>query len=264
MRNTKSYLRAVEHQRGDGSRRLAVILPLVTLLFLSLFANAQCVPNCLFYGGDFESNNNDANLAPNENDAIVNGYPYGSATFQNFVVPTGHTWNIGGLFTNNLSNQHPTSAYYEIRSGVSEGNGGTPIISGFASMGAGTFTWTPTGRNFLHHYDEFTAQVSGLNLTLPEGMYWESVVPQALDDYSRAGNSNTFSRPNGVGIQVSDQQFIDSPFFGANFINADEIGAFPTLSSGIEGIDTPEPSSLILLASGVLGVAGMAGRKLVG
>jgi len=163
-----------------------------------------------------------------------------------------------------LSDQHPTSAYYEIRSGVTEGDGGTPIIAGFGSIAAGTFTWTPTGRNLLHHYDEFTAHITGLNLVLPAGMYWEAVVPQATNEFGRSGNSNTFFRPNSVGMQISDQQYLDSPFFGADFTNADNIGAFPTFSSGVDGIDTPEPSSFILLVSGVLGIAGMLGRKLVG
>lgn len=261
MHHDNSSSLALDGERKVDASRLTLILSLFAVLLLATFASAQCGPNCLFYGGDFEPSNNDANGAPNENDMVVNGTDYGAATFQNFIVPTGHTWSVTGLFTNNLSDEHPTSAYFEIRTGVSEGDAGSPIVSGFGSAAAGTFTWTPTGRNFLHHYDEFTAQVTGLNSSLPAGMYWEAVVPQETGDFARSANSNTFTRPNGVGAQVSDQQYFDSPFFGANFTNADNLGAFPTFSSGIEGVDVPEPSSLVLLGSGIAGLCGLVRRR---
>ncbi len=256
-RNSNSL--TVNYQPQARTTRVAVIVSLFAVLFFAAFANAQCVPNCLFYGGDFEPSNPNANGLANENDALVSGTPYGAASYQNFIIPTGQLWNIQSLFTNNLSTLHPDSAYWEIRSGVSEGNGGTLIASGSGSTGAGTFSWTPTGRS-----DEFMAHVTGLNLSLGPGMYWESVVPQSPNEIGRSFNSNTFTRPNGVGTQVNDQQYFDSAFFGANFTNADNEGVFQTLSSGIDGYATPEPSSLIMLGSGVLGIGGLLRRRLLG
>ena len=107
-----------------------------------------------------------------------------------------------------------------------------------------------------------TAHVTWLNVVLAPGMYWESVVPQSANEDGRSFNSNTFTRPNGFGIQVNDEQYFDSAFFSANFTNADNEGVLQTLSSGVDGVATPEPSSLIMLGSGVLGMAGMLRRRL--
>ncbi len=258
MKNHNSYSLAVNHQPA-GARatrvKLALVLPLFALLFVSTFAHADFI---LFYGGDFEPTNPNANAQSNENDAIVGGSPYGAATYQNFVIPTGQIWNIQSLFTNNLSDLHPTSAYWEIRAGISEGNGGTLIASG--TGGGANFTWTATTRSAFG-YDEYTAHVTGQSLNLGSGMYWESVVPNSPAESGRSFNTNTFSRPNGVGTQVDNEQYWNSAFFGTNFTNANNEGVFQTFSSGIDGEEVPEPSSLVLVGSGLLGVAGILRRQ---
>ena len=110
------------------------LLSLFVLLFLNVSAFAA---NLYFYGGDWEPNDPNANGAYNGTDVNAPGNPYGAATYQNFV--TGTSINVTGLFTNNLIDYVPTSGYWEIRSGVSEGNGGTLIASG-----TGSVTDTPT------------------------------------------------------------------------------------------------------------------------
>ena len=117
-------------------------------------ASAQCPSGCLFYGGDFDANNPNANGLANENDAIIGGDPYGAATYQNFI--NSQTWNVTGLFTNNLISYTPTSGYWEIRSGVSEGNGGRLIASG-----TGAITNTPTGRSGYGFTEGCTADKDG-------------------------------------------------------------------------------------------------------
>ena len=222
------------------------------VLFLGTFAVAQCGSNCLFYGGDHDPNNPNANGLANETDAIVSGSPYGAATYQNFTLSSSAT--ATGLFSNNLSGLNPATGYWEIRTGVSEGNGGTLVASG-----TGAVTQTPTGRSdfgFLEYRDE----VDGLNLSLNGGtQYWMAVVPNDPNNPNRSFNSNTFGL-NAVGSQQSDNQFFNSAFFGANFTNADTQGVFSTFSQGVIG--TPEPSSLIMLGSGLAGVAGMLRRRL--
>lgn len=238
----------------------ALALSLLLLFLLPLCAHAD---NILFYAGDFDINNADANALGNENDAIVGGAPYGAATYQNFIVPTGHVWNVQSLFTNNLAAITPDSAYWEIRTGVSEGNGGSLYAYGTAS--GSDFTWTATGRNGFG-YNEYQAHVTGLNLFLQPGTYWMSVVPQAPNDPGRSYNSNTFDcfASSCIGTEIDDQQFFNSAFFGANFSNANFQGVFQRFSSGVDGYDagTPEPSSLIMLGSGVLGIGGLVRRRL--
>src|SRR5262249_27128452 len=136
----------------------------------------------------------------------------------------------------------------------SEGNGGTLVASGTGAM-----TQTPTGRNgfgFIEYRDEVAARV---NLR-GEVEYWMAVVPNDPQNFNRSFNSNTFG-VNAVGTQTPNQQFWNSAFFGVNFTNANNGGTFPTFSSGVIG-GCPEPSSMIMFASGVLAVGGLVRRCL--
>src|ERR1019366_4472820 len=121
-------------------RKIAFVSLLATLLLLTVAANAGNI--LYFYGGDFDVTNPNANGLANETDITVGGSPYGSAVYQNFVA--GSAITVTELFTNDLMSLAPlpTSAYWEIRSGVSLGTGGTLIASGLA-----TDTVTTTGRS---------------------------------------------------------------------------------------------------------------------
>jgi len=224
------------------------LLSLFALLFFTVAANAA--DTLYFYAGDFDPNNPNANGLANENDAIVGGNPYGAATYQNFTA--SDAIKVTGLFTNNLSQNTPDSGYWEIRSGVSEGNGGTLIASG-----TGAVTNTPTGRSGFG-YTEYTNLVSGLGVSLGSGQYWYAVVPVCTTCGGRTFNSNTFGL-NQVGTNVPNQQYFNSSFFGANFTNANNEGVFQAFSGGVY---VPEPSSLIMLGTGLLAAAGVVRRRL--
>src|SRR5207237_1075157 len=89
----------------------------------------------LWYNGDFDGNNG---LANERNTSVTF-----AAVYDDFIVPIGDTWNVTGLFSNDLSSiPVAVSADYEIRSGVSTGNGGTLLFSG---TGVPVIT-TTTGR----------------------------------------------------------------------------------------------------------------------
>lgn len=139
---------------------------------------------CLFYGGDFLDNLVGPPSLPdglsNENTTFISGTPYGGATWTPFTVPTGQTWSVTGLFSNNQStfgvldqapNTPTSAAYWSISESILPGIGGVTIASGIAAA-----TATPTGRSAFG-LQEFTVQVEGLSVTLSSGEYWMIVVP---------------------------------------------------------------------------------------
>jgi hypothetical protein len=217
-------------------------LPSLALLMLTWAAPARA-DVILYYAGDHDPNNPNANGLANENDAIVSGSPTGASTYENFVV-SGQPWTVSALFSNNLIQFTPTSAYWEIRQGMSEGNGGTLVASGTTNSPV----VTPTGRSDFG-YTEFTVEVTGLNLVLAPGTYWLTVTPENLQAAGRSFNSNTFGL-NAIGTDVANQQFFNSGFFGANFTNANNEGVFEFFSAGVIGIEgevaVPEPGSMML------------------
>jgi hypothetical protein len=194
--------------------------------------------NCLFYGGDFLD---DPLYPPTLPNGLANettlfvpppstGGDYGAATWVPFTVPEGETWDVTGLFTNNLASYgvldqgaEPTSvAYWEINEGVFAGSPGTVVAGGYVSPA----TSTPTGRAAFS-LNEYTVQVTGLSVTLTSGTYWMSVVPVCTNtsdpycegiffesdvEYLNTTPTNAFGPPEPI-----DASFFDSGFFGATF-----------------------------------------------
>jgi hypothetical protein len=191
------------------------------------------VAACLFYGGDFLDNPLYppflANGLANENTLIIPGNPYGAAVWIPFTVPTGETWDVTGLFTNNLSSYGvldqgtlPTAvASWSINEEVIAGSPGVVVDSGTSPA-----TSTATGRSAFE-LTEYTVQVTGLSVTLGPGTYWLSVVPictNSADSYcdglfftSDVEYLNT-TPVNAYGpAEPLDESYFDSPIFGASF-----------------------------------------------
>jgi hypothetical protein len=189
---------------------------------------------CLFYGGDFLLDPlyppSLPNGLANESTLFVYGSPYGAATWVPFTVPAGETWDVTGLFTNNMATYgvldqgtEPTSvAYWSINEGVFAGSGGTTVAGGYASPA----TSTATGRAAFG-LTEFTVQVTGLSITLTSGSYWMIVVPICTNtadpycdgvffesdvEYLNTTPTNAFGPPEPV-----DASFFDSSYFGLSF-----------------------------------------------
>ena len=224
------------------------------LLGLLCFTGGAYAANPYFYGGQFDPFNPYANGLANQNTANFGGDPYGAAVYQNFYAESPIT--VTGLFTNNLSNFNPTSGYWEIRSGVSEDNGGTLIASG-----TGAVTNAPTGRGF-NGLAEYTNAVSGLSVKLATNQYWFAVVPVCTTCSGEAFNTNTFGLYS-IGKSDLNEEYFTSPS-GPYFTNANNLTPlkqFPTFSSGVYAVENPEPASLLLMGTAALGVAGVLKRK---
>jgi hypothetical protein len=222
--------------------RAALLALFVTAaLLLNTTADAQAPPGSVWYNGDFNGVNG---LANEENTLITQ-----AAVYDNFIVPAGG-WTLAGVFSDNLASTVITGADWEIRTGVSEGNGGTLVASGSTSSPI----VTPTGRSGFG-YTEYTVEVTGLNLflpTLPSGQfYWLNVTPVG-DGTGRSFNSTT-SGANAIGQPRGNDQnaFFNSTFFGANFTSTSNEGQPYDYSMGVIGMEVPEPTTVALLTCGV-------------
>jgi hypothetical protein len=189
----------------------------------------------LWYNGDWDFVDGIANQ---RNTAVSD-----AAIYDNFVVPAPG-WLITAVFSNNPSDLTSIAgADWEIRSGISPGNGGTLIASGTGVAAS----WTPTGRSGFG-YTEYQVYVGGLNLSLPPGQYWLMVRPVG----SGSGRSfvSVTSGPGGVSALLDGDAFFNSGHFGENFTQ--DFGGDFDYSMGVEGVVVPEPATLGLAAAGLL------------
>ncbi|HEV8046835.1 MAG TPA: hypothetical protein VGP35_03855 [Terriglobales bacterium] len=180
-----------------------------------------CSP-CLFYTGDFDSSNSNANGLANESDLLVSDSHIYTAI--PFFHP--HGASVTGLFVNSLDTvgvEDPASDPWDIRTGVSSGNGGTSVASGNSKS-----TDTPTGRSGFG-LNEYTHLVkfSAVKLT-KQGHYWTNVTPQCTNandsncDSARYFESDEEDDPNpinhvGTCKNVLDDSFWESTSFGMNW-----------------------------------------------
>ncbi len=209
-----------------------------------LTAPTYCNP-CLFYGGDWDPTASNWVAYINLNTTAL-----GQATnYVPFTVPSGQTWSIGGMFTNNLavniSKLDPAKADWSIVSGISEGVGGTTIASGTSHA-----SFTPTGRVFMNGgttYTEYTVLVKFTPLvTVPSGSYWMSVVPECTNSGDSACgsaeyfNTDSTSKTNAFGPpEPRNMTFANWATGGLNYTNVCNEGYPPpsctTMSAGILG-----------------------------
>jgi hypothetical protein len=220
-------------------RSLVVLL----MLWLSIMTGTSFA-DTLWYNGDF--NTAIPSLIKNDYQSSTN---YGMV-YDDFIVSEGG-WTIDSVWSNNriYGTEVPnvTIANWEIRSGVSAGNGGTLVASG---------SGTPT-LNFLGYsgtYTHYQVLFSGLSVPLTPGTYWLGVAPVL-------SNSETYivatSGANAVGEPQGNNRnsFWDSNY---GYFSASEFGdPLGDYSMGVAGASTvPLPASLPLLGSGLLGLAG--------
>jgi len=223
-----------------------ISMTVVALLMVGLMV-APAQAEVLWYNGDFDGLNGLANE--------INSQVSQANVYDDFVV-SGGNWLVDAVWSNNIMSFTGVSqALWEIRSGVSSGNGGTLIASG-----TDTATQTATG-NSGFGYDEYMIKVSGLNVSLAPGTYWLTVAPIGAGS-GRSFNTTTnglfaVGEPSGD----NDNSFFNSSYFGNNFTQNYLEQGKSNFSMGIEGSTEnspiPEPGSLMLLGTGLLGLLGL-------
>ena len=128
--------------------------------------------------------------------------------------------------------------------------GGTVYGSGTASV---TDTFLSSNQ---YGYQVDALSVTGLNVSLGAGRYWLNL----QDATTQMGDPLYWDDNSGVGCTGDDGKGGDCPSLASN-------NAVGTLTSeafditGTGGGQTPEPSSILLLGSGVLAVVGILRRR---
>ncbi len=184
-----------------------------------------------FYGGDFDGRNG----------IVINNDAY---VYDDFDVD-GAGWMVTGIYANCLTMDEISSMNWEIRSGISEGNGGT-LVAG----GSGPITQTLTGRSGFG-YDEYELRISGLDLHLAAGTYYVGVNvggPPRQTFVSTTSGANGFGSPLGNG-----NSWFDSDFWNEHFRSIEELlGKGPwDFSYGL----VPEPATLAALGVALTALA---------
>ena len=219
---------------------LAVLLALAFALTMSVaaFAQAPCNYPGIIYCQTWDGG---SNLYGSQNDT-VSGFGNFATTYDNFALY--HTYDVesfhwvGGYF--NPPNQGPITSWDLTFYNDNNGIPGNPIyFSSFPGNGNETFLGNVNGFPIYEYSLYFPS------FDLGPGVYWASVVPDV--GFPPQWGWATSSLGLGDAYQC---------FFGTcGTINGGGVNmAF--------ALDTPEPGTLILLGTGLLGLAGTLRRKI--
>ena len=182
--------------------------------------------DALWYNGDFDG----VDGLTNEQDTFASGFAH---IYDDFNVNDSEGWDVTSVFSNDLISTTVTGATWEIRQGITSGNGGALIASGMTA----TPNVTPTGRSGFG-FTEFMVEVTGLDVHLAPGTYHLNVTPIGNLDGNRSFNSTT-GGANCVGTPCGSNgnAFLDSPqLFGANYEPVADFGSqFHDFSMGVNG-----------------------------
>jgi hypothetical protein len=249
IKKKKSRNSTMKNKYNFAARAGLLVLALTAAFGFNTSVRAQALPGSLWYGGDLNHING---LANENNDGLGSGNF--AHVFGDFIVPTGQTWNVTGVYSNDY-NSYPTqvtAVEWSIRQGITPGNGGTLIAGG-----------TVTGNNFqvLFHnpgdfgYTEYSINAINLSgISLTAGTYFLNVTPIG------SGSGRSFvSDTSGTGCigqpcGNTSNSFFDSNFFGANYQPTSAQSQPGDFSMGVQG-SIPEPATWALLGLGTLLVA---------
>jgi hypothetical protein len=245
-------------------------------LLIALASASPAHAGLLWYNGDYDGRTSLLNEAKVPATNTVSPPVQTSLVYDNFVVPTGQTWTITSVYSNDLVAfaAPPLTATWQILSGVSAGNGGTVVASGDT-----TATVTPLSGINVSGYTAETISASVPSLKLTAGTYWLAVAPDSQGYYGDQSFVMTTSGANSVGTPggIDGNSYITNtyPTSGTGSYNftptttalAKRGNAYPygtniDFSMGVNGaFVVPEPTSLVLVAVGLVGSLGWLSRR---
>lgn len=186
-----------------------------------------------------------------------------SLVYDDFVVPAGQSWSLTSLFTDDQVGfaAAPTTATWEIRSGVSGGNGGTLVASGDSAV-TQTLITAADANNYIDPEYKISVAVSGI--TLSAGTYWMAVAPDSTGYYGDQSYIETTSGAGAIGLPAGND---GDSFLNNNLTGPGELTFAPSsldFSAGLSGTATvvPEPLDLPMLGLAVIAI-GLVRRRRV-
>lgn len=244
-------------------KRLGSVLLIMAMATAWLvMAGTAAAGTTLWYTGDFDgSGNSHSNQSQYESYGGGSYFQSNAKTYDDFIVSDGG-WSIDSVWSNNRFTSGVTvnGATYEIRSGVSAGNGGTVVASG-----SGILELTDTGRG-TGNYTEYQVLISGLDIQLDSGTYWLNVTPStnmgdAYSYNSATSGLNSIGTPQGNNGNSFADVFVHYGY-GGTYSNYFADTGYTDYSMGVAGTSStvPVPSTLPLLCFGLLVLTGFGRR----
>lgn len=191
----------------------------------------------------------------------------------------GDGWNVTGLFGHfyqpAVDGMVPwTTAFWEIRSGMSEGNAGTLLFGGASSVVSAT--QVATGRSFTSSatFEEYLATLILPEFFLAPGSYWIGIAPVVIETAASyvgayvswtGGTDGIDSQADNKGIAwVNGSQnylVVDHDFSYGVLGTLAESGDPGNGNPGNPNVTVPEPATVTLLAAGLMVVVGLRRRR---
>jgi hypothetical protein len=216
----------------------------------------------LWYNGDYDFNDayvNQSNVPIN----IAGTYELEkSLVYDDFVVPNGQTWTVTGLFSNDQQGYYvaPTTATWEIRTGMSSGDGGTLVAGGDSSI-SNTLLTAADGNNYI--LPEYQVSAAVPTVTLTAGTYWMAIAPDSAGYYSdqdyieTTGGANSIDLPQGT----NGDSYINNSLSGPGSLSFAPSSL--DFSAGVIGTETsvPEPVTLPAVTAFIVGAVWLSRRR---
>jgi hypothetical protein len=221
----------------------------IALLVLAHAANAETIS----YNGDFRGGDSFVTQADTLSDMMV---------FDQINVLAPHVSTIWGNFL--IYQQYASASVglrYEIRTGVSSGNGGTLIKSGFVT----NLQQTPTGRSTQNTAYREVQLLGTVSIDLAPGVYWlglqnnEGTNPPAQWTSFLAQTLGGNAGPGGDPNPSPQNAILDHNSYATGTELGDYIQQGADFSIGVVAV--PEPAPGVLLAVGAVAVFAFSRRQ---